>query len=212
MVSERRQCPAMDEGQEFDEGVVIGQKPTVMVPRHINKKSLRNRSLSITFDEKNLRDFVTGFQKRKDKRRKEAQKQLHEKERQMRIMARKKRKEAKESALRGQLKEPDSDAEQDVGGDAKENGPTTVAAVSETKTYENTNTTITVTTSELFNENEDLEPVNTIPKLSNKLEKNHKLPVTRKPMKGSANRKLQKKTRKKSASRRKDGRKKKNKW
>ncbi|XP_020571270.1 ribosomal RNA-processing protein 17 [Phalaenopsis equestris] len=201
----------MDDEQEFDEGVVVGQRPTVMVPRHINKKSLRNRGLSIAFDEKNLRDFITGFQKRKDKRRKEAQKQLHEKERQMRIMARKKRKEAKELALKGQLKEPDSDLEQDAENDA-EDGSTTIPSVSATKTYENTNTTITVTTSEIVNENDGLEPVDTVAKLGNKLEKNHKLPVKRRPMKGLAKRrKLQKKTSKKFASRGKDGRKNKNK-
>ncbi|PKU83225.1 nucleolar protein 12 [Dendrobium catenatum] len=201
----------MDDEQEFDEGVVVGQKPTVMVPRHINKKSLRNRGLSIAFDEKNLRDFVTGFHKRKDKRRKEAKKQLHEKERQMRIMARKKMKEAKELALKGQLKELDSDLEQDVDSDAKEDGPTTIASVSETRIYENNNTTITVTTSELVNENQDLEPVHTIPKLSNKLEKNHKLPVKIKPMKRATKQKLQKKTSKRSASFKIDGRKKKSK-
>ncbi|KAL0923107.1 hypothetical protein M5K25_007152 [Dendrobium thyrsiflorum] len=188
----------MDDEQEFDEGVVVGQKPTVMVPRHINKKSLRNRGLTISFDEKNLRDFVTGFHKRKDKRRKEAKKQLHEKERQMRIVARKKMKEAKELALKGQLKELDSDLQQDVDSDAKEDGSTTIASVS-------------VTTSELVNENEDLEPVHTIPKLSNKLEKNHKLPVKIKPMKRATKQKLQKKTSKRSASFKIDGRKKKNK-
>ncbi|CAN8294260.1 unnamed protein product [Cochlearia groenlandica] len=46
--------------------------------RHIGKRSLKNKSVTVSFDEKDLRDFVTGFHKRKKKRRKEAQKQQEE--------------------------------------------------------------------------------------------------------------------------------------
>ncbi|KAG0489591.1 hypothetical protein HPP92_006454 [Vanilla planifolia] len=53
----------MEEGdEEFDGGVVVGLKPTVMVPRHINKRSLRNKGLCISFDEKNLRGRKRGKQ------------------------------------------------------------------------------------------------------------------------------------------------------
>ncbi|KAK8963740.1 hypothetical protein KSP40_PGU016649 [Platanthera guangdongensis] len=168
------------EEDEFDGGVVVGQKSTVMVPRHINKRSLRNKGLCITFDEKNLRDYVTGFHKRKNMRRKEAQKQLHEMGRRMRAEARKKRKESREL---DQLKERD---EEDAGSDGEEDEPITAPPVSETKKYENSNTTITVTTSELVNGDEDLEPVHTIPKPSSRLEKNHKLLAPSKSMKGPA--------------------------
>ncbi|KAG0487900.1 hypothetical protein HPP92_006711 [Vanilla planifolia] len=170
----------MEEGdEEFDGGVVVGLKPTVMVPRHINKRSLRNKGLCISFDEKNLRDFVTGFSKRKKKRRKEAKKQLQEKERQIRIDARRKRKEAREAALHGQLK---SDLEQDDSTEVEEDEPTQTSA---TKIYETSNTTITVTTSRLGDDNkEDLEPKHTFPKLSSKLENKHSSLKKRKPIKG----------------------------
>jgi ribosomal RNA-processing protein 17 len=37
------------------EDVVVGQMPTVMVPKHINKRSLKNKALSVTLDKKALR-------------------------------------------------------------------------------------------------------------------------------------------------------------
>jgi len=42
--------------------------------RHIRKRALKNKALSVKFNEKDLRDYVTGFHKRKKKRRKEANK------------------------------------------------------------------------------------------------------------------------------------------
>lgn len=44
-----------DDDEEEEEAVVVGQMSTVMVPRHINKRSLRNKALSVSFDEKSLR-------------------------------------------------------------------------------------------------------------------------------------------------------------
>ncbi|CAN6319978.1 unnamed protein product [Urochloa humidicola] len=41
------------------EDVVVGQMPTVMVPKHIKKRSLKNKALSVTLDKKALKDFVT---------------------------------------------------------------------------------------------------------------------------------------------------------
>lgn len=46
-----------EEESEFDDdggGVVVGQIPTVSVPRHIKKRSLKNKALTISFDEKDL--------------------------------------------------------------------------------------------------------------------------------------------------------------
>lgn len=43
------------DGDNEEEEVVVGQMSTVMVPRHIKKRSLKNKALSVSFDEKNLR-------------------------------------------------------------------------------------------------------------------------------------------------------------
>ncbi|WRX27595.1 Nucleolar protein 12 - like 1 [Theobroma cacao] len=67
--------------------------------RHIKKRALKNKALAVSFNEKDLRDYVTGFHKRKKKRRKEAQKKQEEAERRKRIEQRKKRKLEKEFAL-----------------------------------------------------------------------------------------------------------------
>lgn len=58
----------------FMEESTITQRQTI----HVKKKALRNKSLGISFDEKDLKDYVTGFHKRKKKRRKEANKQQEE--------------------------------------------------------------------------------------------------------------------------------------
>lgn len=45
--------------EEFDnyevEEVVVGQLPVVAVPRHIKKRALRNKTLSVGFNDKELR-------------------------------------------------------------------------------------------------------------------------------------------------------------
>ena len=44
------------------EDVVVGQMPTVTVPKHIKKRSLKNKALSVTLDKKALRcRFVLRF-------------------------------------------------------------------------------------------------------------------------------------------------------
>jgi len=57
---------------------------------HLKKRALKNKALGITFNEKDLKDYVTGFHKRKKKRRKEAQKQQDEALRRKRSEERKK--------------------------------------------------------------------------------------------------------------------------
>lgn len=186
-----------EEDEEFEvEDVVVGQIPTVSVPRHIKKRSLKNKALSVSFNEKDLTDYVTGFHKRKKKRRKEAQKQLKEKDRIKRIQARKRRKAEKELALYGEASEsqpaPGSEPD-DLSRDDGELDLNTSASISETKTYESGFTTITVTTSELSHEDDDLRPIQSIPLQSSAIEKNHILNVKQKPLKRTGTQKAHKK-------------------
>ncbi|KAM3227451.1 hypothetical protein ACQJBY_059310 [Aegilops geniculata] len=154
----------MEASEEEGEDVVVGQMPTFMVPKHINKRALKNKALSVSLDKKALkygtatsfslwavaaRDFVTGFHKRKKKRRKEAQRITQEKDRRKRIEARKKRKQEKEIALYGKVVSSEN-ADGEVGdGDGMD------AAAPEIKTYEDGGTRITVVTSEITHGEED---------------------------------------------------------
>ncbi|KAK3147235.1 hypothetical protein QOZ80_3BG0279840 [Eleusine coracana subsp. coracana] len=183
------------DASESEEEVVVGQMPTVMVPKHIKKRSLKNKALSVTLDEKALRDFVTGFHKRKKKRRKEAQKILQEKERKKKIQARKRRKEEKEIAMYGRVLSADNadgdELENEGVGDDGEEMETADASLSEIKTYEDGGTRITVTTSEITRDDDDFGPrpvgpvstghTNTNPRVSSK--KNSSLGVKKKPQK-----------------------------
>ncbi|KAL6992648.1 hypothetical protein U1Q18_010760 [Sarracenia purpurea var. burkii] len=105
--------------------------------RHIKKKTLKNKALSVAFDEKDLRDFVTGFHKRKKKRRKEAEQQLQEVQRRKRIEARKKRKLEREFVLYGGVP---------AGPSAGTDEGTTM--------YDNVDVRVTVTTSEISHKEE----------------------------------------------------------
>nr|XP_010921912.1 ribosomal RNA-processing protein 17 [Elaeis guineensis] len=177
----------MEEDEEFEEGVVVGQIPTVSVPRHIKKRSLRNKGVTVGFDDKELRDFVTGFHKRKKKRRKEAQRQLKEKERLKRIEARKKRKQERELALYGRVISSEnpagSDSGADDGNDCEEDETDIAGSVSETKTYEDGTTTIRVTTSELSCEDNDLMLMPVIPQPACRVKKSNSLSVKKLPLK-----------------------------
>ncbi|CAN6300894.1 unnamed protein product [Urochloa humidicola] len=173
------------------EDVVVGQMPTVMVPKHIKKRSLKNKALSVTLDKKALKDFVTGFHKRKKKRRKEAQKVLQEKERKKRIELRKRRKQEKEIDLYGRvLSSEDAGLEnEDIGDDGEE--IENDESLSEIKTYEDDTTRITVTTSEITPEDDDIGPRTAGPLLvsytnknpSSVAKKNSSLGVKKKPQK-----------------------------
>ncbi|GJN31485.1 hypothetical protein PR202_gb19890 [Eleusine coracana subsp. coracana] len=177
------------DASESEEEVVVGQMPTVMVPKHIKKRSLKNKALSVTLDEKALRDFVTGFHKRKKKRRKEAQKILQEKERKKKIQARKRRKEEKEIAMYGRVLSADNadgdELENEGVGDDGEEMETADASLSDGGTR------ITVTTSEITRDDDDFGPrpvgpvstghTNTNPRVSSK--KNSSLGVKKKPQK-----------------------------
>ncbi|KAI4342962.1 hypothetical protein MLD38_027520 [Melastoma candidum] len=121
--------------------------------RHIKKKALKNKSLSVSFNEKDLRDYVTGFHKRKKKRRKEAQRQLEEVKRRKRIEARKKRKLEREYVLSGGVL-PATDAEGDAEGEFLDDGEEAKPQPS-VSVYDHEDLKVTVTTSEISREDEN---------------------------------------------------------
>ncbi|OIV93177.1 hypothetical protein TanjilG_20839 [Lupinus angustifolius] len=115
--------------------------------QHRKKRALKNKGLSVTFNEKDLNDYVTGFHKRKKKRRKEAQKQQEDALRRKRTEQRKKRKLERELVQGGGViptaDEPENDEAEAV-----------VESIAETKTYENADLKVTVVTSEISPEEE----------------------------------------------------------
>ncbi|XP_010533866.1 PREDICTED: ribosomal RNA-processing protein 17 [Tarenaya hassleriana] len=118
--------------------------------RHIKKRALKNKGLSVSFNEKDLRDFVDGFHKRKKKRRKEAQKQQEETLRKKRIEARKKRKlEEQFVAGAGQNVENEEEGEEVQEPEEPD------ASVSGTMTYDTGDLKVTVTTSEISHEEDE---------------------------------------------------------
>ncbi|CAA7407368.1 unnamed protein product [Spirodela intermedia] len=184
--------------------------------RHIKKRALKNKALSVSFNEKDLKDYVTGFHKRKKKRRKIAQRQIEEKERLRRIEVRRKRKLERETAMyggalpAGESEKTDSGAEED-GGDLEQDDLERTQSVSGTKMYENSELTITVTTSE-FSRGEDTDlsegHPHVAPELSAAVRKSGGLPPKKKPLKKVASQRSRKKKLKKSANQRKKGSKK----
>ncbi|KAL4585526.1 hypothetical protein LXL04_010148 [Taraxacum kok-saghyz] len=154
--------------------------------QHIKKRALKNKALSISFNEKDLSDFVTGFHKRKKKRRKEAQNLQQEALRRKRIELRKKRKLDREFVLYGGAP-PGQDAEGNENGEVKqdneddeeeeeeEDDDENITSVSGTKVYDTGNVKVLVTTSEISRE-DDTE----IPKLPLGSEKKANVPVIKK--------------------------------
>ncbi|KAE9597135.1 hypothetical protein Lal_00007452 [Lupinus albus] len=125
------------------------------VRQHRKKRALKNKGLSVTFNEKDLNDYVTGFHKRKKKRRKEAHKQQEVKLRRKRTEQRKKRKLERELVHGGGVI-PTSDEPENDEIEA-------VESIAGTKTYENADLKVTVVTSEIspeeeFHPNERKEP------------------------------------------------------
>ncbi|XP_058113786.1 ribosomal RNA-processing protein 17 [Magnolia sinica] len=177
-----------DRGVRMEAGEEEGAPNPRVGARHIKKRALRNKALSISFNDKDLRDYVTGFHKRKKKRRKEAKQQLQEKERLKRIEKRKKRKMEREFALYGgavPVENPSGagSGPDECGSEPEEDGAGPTASVSGTKMYDNGDMTITVTTSELGCEDEDVKVTHSLPKSIEGAEKKHSLPVKKKPFK-----------------------------
>ncbi|RZC69655.1 hypothetical protein C5167_032790 [Papaver somniferum] len=187
--------------REEKEVVAIGQPPSAS-GKHIKKRALRNKALSVGFNDKDLKDYVTGFHKRKKKRRKEAQHQIQEKERRLRIENRKKRKLDREYVQFGGARPADEGSEPDENGDDLElNEETELSApLSGLETYDNGDVTIIVKTSEISREDDvdSKEKTRLVPK-SSETDKKHSIPVKRKPLKnvGKGKRRSTPKTQKK---------------
>lgn len=161
----------------------------VVQARHIKKRALKNKALSVSFSEKDLSDFVTGFHKRKKKRRKEAQNQQQEALRRKRIELRKKRKLEREYVLYGGAP-PERDAESNENDEVKETEDKEeeeeeehLTSVSGTKVYDTGSVKVMVTTSEISREDDSLNGnlrAAEIPKLTPGSEKKLNLPVIKK--------------------------------
>ncbi|XP_022142095.1 ribosomal RNA-processing protein 17-like [Momordica charantia] len=177
--------------------------------RHIKKRALKNKALAVSFNEKDLRDYVTGFHKRKKKRRKEAEKQQEEAKRRKRIELRKKRKEEKELVLYGGILPADRPVDEQ-NDDHEEEEEKPFAPISETTTYDSGNIKVTVITSEVSRDGE-ICPIDKSQTATTQLvakDKKHNLPITKKkPFKKVAKQKSRPKPRSKRDK--KKGRKKK---
>ncbi|KAL7102936.1 hypothetical protein ACP275_08G149200 [Erythranthe tilingii] len=126
---------------------------------HIKKRALRNKTLALSFSEKDLKDYVTGFHKRKKKRRKEAVQQQEEAERRKRIERRKKIKLDRDFVIYGgappeagavaaEVDEVDEESEHD---EDIEPAP----SVSGMMKYDNGDVQVTVVTSEIAREEDE---------------------------------------------------------
>ncbi|KAI3466642.1 hypothetical protein Pfo_023305 [Paulownia fortunei] len=132
-----------------------GPGPLHVRTRHIKKRALKNKSLSVSFSEKDLKDFVTGFHKRKKKRRKEALQKQEEADRRKRIEQRKKRKLERDFVMYGgapphsgrDAAESDEEHEHDEDSEP-------VASVSGMMMFDNGDVQVTVATSEIAREEE----------------------------------------------------------
>ncbi|KAJ0082203.1 hypothetical protein Patl1_10874 [Pistacia atlantica] len=161
--------------------------------RHIKKRALKNKALSVSFDEKDLKDYVTGFHKRKKKRRKEAEKKQEEAKRLKRLEKRKKRRLEKEFVLYGGNPPPTDSVpdESEVYLEEDEEGEP-LAPITGTTLYDNGEMKVTVTTSEITGDEENFNSGNTpatVPSFIG-INKKHNIPVSKsKPFKKVARRK-----------------------
>ncbi|GLJ27145.1 hypothetical protein SUGI_0532190 [Cryptomeria japonica] len=130
--------------------------------RHISKRALRNKSLIISFDENDRREFVTGFHKRKKQRRKLAEKQQESKKREKRLAERKKRRLAIKMAYGEASELPEENPDTMLAGEISEDeeedkNSYDVSTVNGTLTYEDGETTTIVETKEVYPEKNDCE-------------------------------------------------------
>uniref|UniRef100_A0A2N9GFF5 Ribosomal RNA-processing protein 17 n=1 Tax=Fagus sylvatica TaxID=28930 RepID=A0A2N9GFF5_FAGSY len=151
--------------------------------RHIKKRALKNKALAVNFNEKDLRDYVNGFHKRKKKRRKEAEKKQEEALRKKRIELRKKRKLEKEMVAYGGAPPVDGlapDENDEYQEEDEEKEP--IASISGMTTYDDGSMKVTVTTSEISREEEIVPSDKTeaaVPR-STGADKKHNVPVIKK--------------------------------
>ncbi|XP_011043287.1 PREDICTED: uncharacterized protein LOC105138779 [Populus euphratica] len=163
-------------GEIEDNGVI--QIPPTRVGQ-IKKRVLKNKGMFVSFNEKDLRDYVARFHKRKKKRTKEAIKQQEEKLKLKRIATRKQRKLEKELALNGGAP-PAADESDKYEEDDEEIEP--IASINGTAKYDNGDMQVTMTTNEISREDEDDHSEKTqvtVPRF-NEADKSHKLSVSKK--------------------------------
>ncbi|KAL3163298.1 hypothetical protein ABBQ32_009691 [Trebouxia sp. C0010 RCD-2024] len=77
---------------------------------YVQKRLQKRKGIEVVFDPKGQKDFLTGFRQRKQKRRKEAAKQIEKKERQAKLQERAERKQALRDKLNLDQFESDSEA------------------------------------------------------------------------------------------------------
>ncbi|XP_074331312.1 uncharacterized protein LOC141668357 [Apium graveolens] len=168
----------------MEEAVEDGINPHIRA-NHIKKRALKNKSLSVSFNEKDLNDYVTGFHKRKKKRRKEGQIQQQEAERRKRIEKRKQRKLERDFVQNGEA-QPTTDkipVEDEGEEEDEEEEINEIARVSGTTMYDNGDVKVMVTTSEINGDEEEFksEMEKDVPRLTTgSKEKQHKISVTKK--------------------------------
>ncbi|KAF5728643.1 hypothetical protein HS088_TW21G00792 [Tripterygium wilfordii] len=150
--------------------------------RHINKRALKNKALSVSFNEKDLKDYVTGFHKRKKKRRKEAERQQEEAERRKRIEKRKKMKLERQLVYGGAPPATGSDADGSENDLDLDEGVESVTPVNGMTMYDNGDMKITVKTSEISREDDDRPHGKTDAEVPRSIgvDKKNNLPVSKK--------------------------------
>lgn len=162
--------------------------------RHIKKRALKNKALSVAFNEKDLRDYVTGFHKRKKKRRKEAEKKQEEAARRKRIEQRKKRKLERELAYYDGGP-PSNDTELDENNELLENDEETEPRISTSgmTVYDNGDMKVTVKTSEIAPDEENDPIEKSWTNKATGADKGHGVPVNKKSFKKVTKHKSQRK-------------------
>ncbi|XP_044462014.1 ribosomal RNA-processing protein 17 [Mangifera indica] len=148
--------------------------------RYIKKRALKNKAVSVSFDEKDLKDYVTGFHKRKKKRRKEAERKQEEAKRLKRLEERKKRRLEKEFALYGGNPPATDSVPDETEEYLEEDGEAQpMAPITGTTLYDNGNMKVTVITSEIAGEEENIPSGNTPATVLSSIgvNKKHNIPV-----------------------------------
>ena len=128
------------EARKLKEG---DRKPVKARGPKSGKKTCRAQIASIDFDAKARVNYVTGFHKRKDERRKKAQDELKIKKRKDLLSARAEKKAALKEAMYGAKSDTDDD------GSASEQEADATAPAPEPKKYQSSFRTVTVVTSAL---------------------------------------------------------------
>ncbi|DBA98466.1 hypothetical protein WJX82_002058 [Trebouxia sp. C0006] len=119
---------------------------------YVQKRLQKRKGVEVVFDPKGQKDFLTGFRQRKQKRRKEAAKQIEKKERQAKLQERAERRQA----LREKLNLDQFDSDPDAP-DTSRQAPCKDAAKPSQVSIRNFGDYTSVVTVEPFGLNEDSE-------------------------------------------------------